>query len=152
GAIAPDATIAVYFAPNTDQGFLDAILSAIHDDVRKPSVISISWGQSEDQWTDQFRRAFERSFKAAAKLGITITAAAGDNGSNDGDKGAAHVDFPASAPHALGCGGTRLAASGNSITSEVVWNDSGATGGGVSTRFARPAYQKNAGVPKSIGK
>ncbi|MGH8296898.1 MAG: S53 family peptidase, partial [Steroidobacteraceae bacterium] len=44
GAIAPAAAIAVYFAPNTDAGFLDAVTAAIHDDVRKPSVISISWG------------------------------------------------------------------------------------------------------------
>jgi len=44
GSIAPQAKIAVYFAPNTDQGFLDAITTAVHDAVRKPSVISISWG------------------------------------------------------------------------------------------------------------
>lgn len=44
GAIAPDAQLAVYFAPNTDAGFLNAINSAIHDTLRKPSVISISWG------------------------------------------------------------------------------------------------------------
>lgn len=43
GAIAPQATIAVYFAPNTDAGFLDAITTAIHDTKNKPSVISISW-------------------------------------------------------------------------------------------------------------
>jgi kumamolisin len=31
GAIAPQANIAVYFAPNTDAGFLDAITTAIHE-------------------------------------------------------------------------------------------------------------------------
>ncbi len=51
GAIAPDAKIVVYFAPNTDAGFLDAIASAIHDTTNKPSVISISWGGPESNWT-----------------------------------------------------------------------------------------------------
>jgi kumamolisin len=53
GAVAPQAKIAVYFAPNTDQGFLNAINAAIHDRSRKPSVISISWGGAEDGWTRQ---------------------------------------------------------------------------------------------------
>jgi kumamolisin len=48
GAVANDAAIAVYFAPNTDQGFIDALSTAVHDTTNKPSVISISWGQSED--------------------------------------------------------------------------------------------------------
>lgn len=43
GSIAPGAKIAVYFAPNTDQGFIDAITDAVHDTARKPSIISISW-------------------------------------------------------------------------------------------------------------
>lgn len=47
GGIAPAAKLVVYFAPNTDQGFLDAITSAIHDTKYKPSVISISWGSAE---------------------------------------------------------------------------------------------------------
>ena len=47
----------------------------------------------------------------AAALGITVCAAAGDNGSGDAVKdGQPHVDFPASSPHALGCGGTKLLA------------------------------------------
>ena len=51
GAVAPGARIVVYFAPNTDQGFHDAVTSAVHDTVNKPSVISISWGGPEDSWT-----------------------------------------------------------------------------------------------------
>ena len=47
GAIAPAARIVVYFAPNTDAGFLDAITTAVHDTVNRPSVISISWGGPE---------------------------------------------------------------------------------------------------------
>ncbi len=155
GAVANGAAIAVYFAPNTDQGFIDAITTAVHDTTNNPSVLSISWGGPEDSWTAQARQQMEQAFTDAGTLGISVTAAAGDNGSTDGSTdGAQHVDFPASAPHALGCGGTSLRASGASITSEVVWNTSasggGATGGGVSIEFALPGYQQAADVPDNV--
>jgi len=60
GAIAPGAKIAVYFAPNTDAGFLDAITTAIHDTRNRPSVISISWGGPESSWTQQSMTAFDQ--------------------------------------------------------------------------------------------
>ncbi len=124
GAIAPGANIVVYFAPNTDAGFLDAITSAIHDTKNKPSVISISWGGPESSWTPQSMTAFDQAFQAAAAMGITVCAASGDNGSDDGvGDGADHADFPASSPYCLACGGTNLRGSGSSITSEGVWNN-----------------------------
>ncbi|HEY2187432.1 MAG TPA: S53 family peptidase, partial [Caldimonas sp.] len=154
-AIAPKAKIAVYFAPNTNQGFLDAITTAVHDSVNKPSVISISWGSAESNWTAQAMTQFDQAFQAAAAMGVTVCCAAGDNGSTDGvSDGKAHVDFPASSPFALGCGGTRISAAGNAISDEVVWNDNAktsATGGGVSGFFAVPAYQKSAKVPPIAG-
>lgn len=144
GAIAPKATIVVYFAPNTDRGFLDAVTTAVHDNVNQPSVISISWGAAEVRWTAQAMDAFEQAFIDAATMGVTICCASGDNGSTDGEKdGMQHVDFPASAPHALGCGGTRLEIGANGSVIETVWNagiDS-ATGGGFSTHFGVPPYQ-----------
>jgi kumamolisin len=145
GAIAPKALLAVYFAPNTDRGFLDAITTAVHDKVNKPSVISISWGAAEVHWTAQSMTAFEQVFADAAAMGVTICCASGDNGSADGETdGAAHVDFPASAPHALGCGGTRVVAGAGGLLSETVWNDGpdSATGGGFSGHFPVPAYQQ----------
>ncbi len=156
GAVAPGAALAVYFAPNTDQGFLDAITTAVHDTARKPSVISISWGGPESSWTEQTLTAMDQAFQAAATLGITVTVACGDNGSTDGvTDGANHVDFPASSPHVLACGGTNLRLANNAITSETVWNEltanEGATGGGVSTFFAKPAWQANANVPAPTG-
>jgi kumamolisin len=152
GSIAPGANIAVYFAPNTDQGFIDAITDAVHDTARKISVISISWGGPEDSWTQQSQTAMNAALQDAATLGVTVTVAAGDNGSSDGETdGKLHVDFPASSPYALACGGTTLTASGSQISSEVVWNESsnqeGATGGGVSTAFALPSYQSSAKIP-----
>ena len=156
GAVAQGAALAVYFAPNTDQGFLDAITTAVHDTARKPSVISISWGGPESSWTQQSLTAMDDACQAAAALGVSITVAAGDNGSDDGvGDGANHVDFPASSPHVLACGGTTLRASGATISSETVWNETasneGATGGGVSAVFAKPSWQTNTNVPAPGG-
>jgi kumamolisin len=149
-AVAPGAKIVVYFAPNTDQGFIDAISSAVHDATNNPSVISISWGGPESSWTAQSLKALDAACQSAAALGITITVASGDNGSTDGGTGN-NVDFPASSPHVLACGGTKLTGSGSTISSEVVWNEQasseGATGGGVSNVFPLPSWQTNAKVP-----
>jgi kumamolisin len=99
--------------------------------------------------------AFDQAFQAAGALGVTVTVAAGDNGSSDGvNDGLAHVDFPASSPNVLACGGTRLIGSGQTITSETVWNDGasgGATGGGISAFFIPPpAWQSNINLPPSV--
>jgi kumamolisin len=154
GAIAPGAKIVVYFAKNTNQGFLRAINRAVHDQVNRPSVISISWGGPESSWTQQSLTAFDQAFQAAAALGVSVCAASGDGGSSDRLPGRqAHVDFPASSPFVLACGGTSLQASGGAITSESVWNDGptgGAGGGGVSDAFPLPSWQTGAGVPKSV--
>jgi kumamolisin len=153
GAIAGKTQIAVYFAPNTDRGFLDAITTAVHDHLRQPSVISISWGGAESQWTSQAMTAMDQAFQDAAALGVSVCCASGDSGSGDGvNDQLAHVDFPASSPFALACGGTRLTAAGTTIAQEIVWNEStgGATGGGVSDQFGKPAYQAHANVPKSV--
>jgi len=150
GAVAPGANIVVYFTSNTDQGFQDAISTAIHDATHNPSVISISWGGPESSWSRTAINAMDTTCQSAAALGITITVASGDNGSSDGTKGTS-VDFPASSPHVLGCGGTALTAKTGQRASEVVWNDQasggGATGGGVSAVFPLPTWQANARVP-----
>jgi kumamolisin len=149
GAVAPGAKIAVYFTPNTDQGFIDAITTAVHDTTNNPSVISISWGGPEESWPQLSLTALDDACQSAGALGVTITVAAGDSGSSDGATGN-NVDFPASSPHVLACGGTKLVGSGTTITSEVVWNDGsqgGATGGGVSDDFPLPTWQANAHVP-----
>jgi kumamolisin len=155
GSVATGAAIVVYFTPNTDQGFTDAITTAIHDETNKPSVISISWGGPESTWTAQAMTALDAACQSAAALGITVTVAAGDNGSTDGAKGN-NVDFPASSPHVLACGGTKLDANGATIVSEVVWNEQaindGATGGGVSNFFPLPTWQANSKVPAPSGK
>jgi kumamolisin len=145
-AVAPGADIVVYFTPNTDRGFVDAVTAAIHDNVNKPTVISISWGNAESLWSAQARRALNQAFQDAATIGITITAASGDDGSRDNvNDGRAHVDFPASSPWVLGCGGTTLSGSGLHVSRETAWHDSG---GGVSSSFKEPSWQRRANVPK----
>lgn len=149
GGAAPGARITVYFAPNTSQGFVDAITQAVHDADNNPSVISISWGSAESGWSGQAIAAMNAAFQDAATLGITVLAASGDSLATDGQPdGLAHVDYPASDPYVLGCGGTRIESSGGTLSSETVWNSNGSgTGGGVSARWPLPAYQVNAGVP-----
>lgn len=170
GAVAPGAKIAVYFAPNTNKGFIDVISAAVHDSVRKPSVVSISWGGPEDlpYSTAQQRDGVNQILRDAAALGVTVCCASGDDGSADlpltdenGNPlrdGKPHVDFPSSSPFALACGGTTLIGTGTTIASEVVWNEgdasdpsqpSGSGGGGVSNYFAKPDYQTSVTVPKS---
>lgn len=144
GGMAPGAEMHCYMAPNTDAGFLAAINQAVAD---KMDCISNSWGGPEDTWPASTLATFNNAFQKAAAAGIVVTCASGDNGSTDGESGP-HVDFPASSPYVLGCGGTSLPAL--SPSSEVVWNDGsagGATGGGVSTVFTIPGYQAKAGVP-----
>ena len=159
GAVAPGAAQFVYFAPNTDQGFIDAIAEAAHA-TPTPIVVSISWGGPENSWAAQSRTAMDDAIADAAVLGVTVTVAAGDNGSSDdpnNPNGPAQCDFPASSPHALACGGTQLVGdvSTYTITSEVVWNEiannEGAGGGGISAEFGVPSWQANAGVPVPSG-
>jgi len=155
GAVAPGASIAVYFAPNSDQGFIDAITTAVHDTANKPSTLSISWGGPESSWSQSSMTALDNACQSAAALGVTITVASGDSGSSDGTS-TNTVDFPASSPHVLSCGGTELLANGNQISQEVVWNDQssggGATGGGFSATFSVPSWQTSAVPSGSTGR
>jgi kumamolisin len=163
GAIASGAKIVVYFAPNTTSGYIRAVSTAISDTYDKPKIISTSWGEAEyyssrrsdtNCWSRAAMEILNYLFQMAAMRGITICAAAGDQGFTDGQPGnTAHVDFPASSPYVLACGGTRLESIGGKISSETVWNDSpsSATGGGVSAVFPVPDYQSNANIkPASV--
>lgn len=158
GSVAPGAKIVVYFAPFTERGWVDSLTAAINDTVNKPSVISISWGFAEGEpvqgfeWTQQTVQAVNETLQSAAAIGVTVCVASGDDGSSDDiNDGHAHVDFPASSPYALGCGGTRLTAAGGKVQAEVVWNDGPGSGGGggVSAMNPLPAWQAGV-VPPSV--
>ena len=156
GSIASAANIADYIGGNSSRAFLDTVSAAVHDTQRSPGIVSISWGGPETSWATQDLDAMDQLFQTAATLGMTVCAASGDSGASDGSAdGSLTVDFPASSPHVLGCGGTRLPPQG----AETAWNDGqqgGASGGGYSGHFSRPSWQTGndqtgRGVPDVAG-
>ena len=63
------------------------------------------------------------------------------------------VDYPASSPYVLGCGGTSITldAGRTKIVDEVVWNSGRhGTGGGISTLYVVPAFQSGVSLPDSL--
>jgi kumamolisin len=147
----------VYFTDNSEQGLADAVLAAVHDDVHRPNAISISWGASELEWSSypQAQDILNDALADSVTLGVVVTAATGDMLATDAvDDDLVHVNFPASSPYVLACGGSsiQLAAGGGAISSEVVWNDDGkrGTGGGVSEVFDIPEYQQGLVIPASL--
>lgn len=149
GAIVPAARLTVFIAPNSADGLLDLVETALKGGPDQPSVLSMSWGAAESEWGELELQLVADAFASAAKLGVTVLVSSGDEGSTDGaTDGKQHVAFPASCPWVLAVGGTQ-----QDDGKEVVWNalaeKKGATGGGVSDFFDLPDWQKDAGVPKS---
>jgi len=153
-AVAPEARLAVYFTEANEQGFVDGVAQAVYDKTNRPSVVIVTWGEPEVFWPTRARKALDAVLADAVRLGVTVVAAAGDELATERmNDGHAHVDYPASSPYVLGCGGTTITldAPGTTIVDEVVWNDgANGTGGGVSAKYAVPSFQKNAKVPPSV--
>lgn len=157
--ICPKAVIPVYFGPSFDErSWVDTIDQAIHDSEHNPTILSISWGNSEDghptAWQRNAITHVNDVLHEAALMGVTVCVASGDDGSDDqGGDGKAHVDFPSSSPFVLAVGGTDLRVRNGSVT-EVAWKDGdglrvdggGSSGGGVSALFQRPAFQQNINI------
>jgi kumamolisin len=146
GAVVPAAKIAMYFAPNSFQGFIDTIITPTNDTVNNPSVISVSWGTTDSNWGSTSRNAFETALAAAVVKGITVFIAAGDYGVRALSGGTTYtVQYPATSPYCVCAGGTVISINNDySIASEVPWGTSGgsyAGGGGVSTIFSVPTWQ-----------
>jgi kumamolisin len=158
GTVAPGADIAVYFAPGTEQGWVDIITTAVHDTTNRPSVLSISWGWPENEtfegltWSKAAIEAVDETFKEAALLGITVLAASGDHGSGCriGDH-KAHVMYPGSDPFVISCGGTMISNINGTQFTETTWvePEEWVSGGGVSDIFELPPWQTGVGVPVS---
>ena len=145
--LCPAANIVLYFSTFDEKGWVDLIAKIIDGQPESPVAVSVSWGLAEDapDWSPAARTAINERLQAASALGITFCVSSGDDGSGDQvNDGAAHIDFPASSPYALAVGGTML-----NGADEVVWwqppgdraDGGGSSGGGVSTVFARPAWQ-----------
>jgi kumamolisin len=103
----------------------------------------------EHQWSNDSLTSFNALFATAVTKNINIFCATGDKGSYNGGE-TLSVNFPASSPNVIACGGTRVDSNGYSIKEESVWNNfptnpntKSATGGGISKVFSKPLYQKN---------
>ena len=153
-ALAPAAHIVVYFASGGEQGLYHAISHAVHDKRHRPSILSVSWSLAEPDISDIELNAIENLLIEAAHLGITVCASSGDWGALNGSRnGQPSVNYPASSPHCLACGGTSGKIDSAGISEEEVWNAThygvkGASGGGVSARFQLPRWQRHAKVPE----
>lgn len=152
--IAPAARIAIYFTDLSETGLVAGLSEAVHGDMH-PSVIVMTWGEPEVLWPAQARAALDAVLQDALRLGITVVTASGDDLATDRMGGArVSVDYPASSPYTLGCGGTQITLDeqGEAIAAEVAWNDgkNAGTGGGVSELYALPDFQRTAGVPGSL--
>jgi kumamolisin len=146
-SVAPSAKIVMYFAPNSFQGFIDAVAAATNDSTNNPSVISISWGTTDSNFVYYgLLSPFEIALQAAVVKGITVFVAAGDFGVRAVNGGATYtVQYPATSPYVICAGGTVMSINNDySIASEVPWGTSGgsyAGGGGVSAVFSVPSWQ-----------
>jgi kumamolisin len=157
-SLVPRASIVIYYVDNTSQGFINGLARAIYNESLPASIISISWGSYEESWTGQARDAIEDLLKDAKALNITVCCASGDLGAWDGDpEGEFHVDYPASSPYVLSCGGTTLRPEQEDpdqrevVWREVVWSERQvvwakekylASGGGQSMHFGKPEWQR----------
>ena len=143
--LAPQATIDVYQAPNSNSDAYDNYTAIVSADTAQ--VISTSWGLCEAEAGSSFIADEATLFEQAAAQGQSVFAAAGDSGSEDCDTSSLAVDDPASQPYVTGVGGTTMSALGPPPT-QTVWNESaiqaGAGGGGISSSNTMPSYQSGA--------
>lgn len=148
------AKLVVYEAPNTTQGYNDEFARIVKD--RTP-VISVSWGDCEQNMGQQEVNQENQFFQQAAAQGQSILVAAGDSGSatcfqlqGGGFNTSLNADDPAAQPYVTGVGGTNLTLNAdNSYQTETVWNSGffgGAGGGGISQFWKRPSWQTGPGV------
>lgn len=157
GVVAPEANQQLIFAPNSEQGFVDSITRATFPEKGEiqNSAISISWGMPESSWSEQAKQNLNLAFKKAALKGISVFAAAGDDGAKDkAPDGKFTTDYPAADPWVTATGGTNLNIAADR---EVTWNDgtgpfSGSTGGGISRSFPVPDFQTGVTMPADLNK
>lgn len=145
GAVAPATKIAMYFAPNSFQGFVDCITACANDTANKPSVLSISWGTNDTSF-GSYLTAMDTAFQVCIVKGITTFVAAGDYGVKAISTASTYtLNHPSTSPYVVAAGGTVVSINNDyTIASEVPWGTNGgsfAGGGGVSTIYSVPAWQ-----------
>ena len=163
-SVAVGATIAVYFVPWSEAGWIKAIATAAVPAAGQPtpSVVSISWNAPEASFSASQLVAMSSFFQAATTAlvnPVTFLVCSMDDGTRGGvPDGAAHVWWPAVDPWVTAVGGTTIGDISGSSFDEITWNDNGITSGGISTVtdgsgnlvFPLPWWQVGAGVPPSI--
>jgi kumamolisin len=163
GAIAPKATIAVYFAGAQPQNMIHALQMMIHPNAGEPtpSVVSISYGWGPDDlgepsFSDSEWTQFTALFQDANTNRITVLVSSGDTGAEVLSKTQAQTSYPASDIWVTACGGTTIGNLNGASFDQWVWNDQGAggpgaTGGGISARFGVPPFQSKVALPTRNG-
>jgi len=161
-AVAPAATLRVVLIPSS---FLDSAATATADmiaglrlAVSGTDVASVSFSLGEHFFTTAQVAQMHSILLGAAAHHVTVIASSGGNGGFSdtwfGGTPVKEVSLPASDPLVLAVGGTTLTMnpSTGAYISETAWNgqagfsvSGGASGGGFSHLYARPAYQD--GVP-----
>ncbi len=152
-AIAPSATIDLVLAPsNMDPDLLNVTKYAVDNHIGQ--VISQSFGEAESCVDPALLAQEHQLFASATKKGITLLASSGDSGAAqatcDGTSYFLSASSPASDPYVTAVGGTQLfATKTGSYVTEITWNESDlggptniGSGGGFSTLYGKPSYQK----------
>jgi subtilase family serine protease len=173
--MAPDASILLVETPSSEtegiQGFPDIVAAENYViDHHLGQVITQSFGATEQTFSPGQIYGLRSAYINAEEHGVTVLAASGDQGSTDylGDSTCCYstraIDWPSSDPLVTAVGGTQLHlnANGYATAPASVWNDPstiagvpaptytwGASGGGLSTVFSRPAFQD--GVARVVG-
>ncbi len=119
GALAPDANIVVYQAPNTDFGFVDGFFDAASQNTA--DTVSASWGESETEIqasvndgteSPTYAVSFDEAFLELAAQGQSAFVSAGDFGAYTAieDLGTTNLSAgnPDSSPWITTAGGTTL--------------------------------------------
>jgi subtilase family serine protease len=155
-AMAPGANILLVATPQSEtegvQGFPEIVQAenyVINHNLG--DVISQSFGATEQTFNSPQEILNLRSaFVNAQAHNVTVLGSSGDFGATDleSDFSCCYPfrvnSWPSSDPLVTSIGGTQLLLdnAGNRLAPDVVWNDGfGAGGGGLSTVFARPAFQ-----------
>jgi subtilase family serine protease len=176
GATAPNATVKFVVSKSTSSS--DGIILSEQYIVNNnlADVMTMSFGSCEASYSSGTANALSAIAQQGAAEGITMFVSSGDSGSAGCDSptssratGPLSVNILSSNPYTVAVGGTQFADTTNpsaywrstngsgygsalSYIPEMVWNESGsnlyASGGGVSTFYARPSWQTGvAGLP-----
>jgi subtilase family serine protease len=157
-AIAPAATLRLVLLPpnllTSPAAATADMLAGLRLAVSGTDVTSIDFSLGEHFFTKAQLAEMHSILAGAAAHHVTVVAGSGDNGGFSetwfGGSPVKEVSLPASDPLVLAAGGTTLtgAPAAGAYASETAWNgaggfsvSNGASGGGFSHLYARPAYQ-----------